>query len=629
VAGILSEMKLDVPSVATGLLHDTIEDTLATYDEIGQIFGKEIADLVDGVTKLGKVKFASKEARQAENFRKMLMAMAKDIRVILVKLADRLHNMRTLEHLPPEKQAKISQETLDIYAPLANRLGIHWLKSDLEDLSFKYTRPEEYGKLAGAVAKRRKEREKYIEEVKREIALKLNKHGFENFKVYGRAKHLYSIHKKLEARGVELDQVYDLLAFRVITGSIRECYEVLGIIHSIWKPIMGRFKDFIAMPKANLYQSLHTTVIGPRGERVEIQIRTDEMHHVAEHGVAAHWRYKEKGAQVDPRDEQKFGWVRKMMDVHKEIDDPNEFLDTVKLDLFSDEVYVFTPQGDVKAFPHGATPVDFAYAIHTEVGHHCVGAKVNGRIVPLKYKLRSGDTVDIITNPDRKPSKDWLNFVVSSRARVKIRTFVKQQERQRGIEFGRDVLQRELKKFGASIPKLTKSGEIQKVAKAVGHSTVDNLLVGIAYGKTDITDVVKRLVGKDKYDEVRNNKGDGETEGGAFERLLKRVTKNFQKSPIRISDVEDILVTFGKCCNPLPGDPVIGFITRGRGLTVHTQDCSRVLASDPERRLEVQWDNKLKATRRAKIRVVCEDTGREHFPGADLHHWRQARHQHV
>ncbi len=612
VAAILADMRLDVASVCTGLLHDAIEDTLATYEEVEAIFGKEIADLVDGVTKLSKMQFATKEERAAENFRKMLLAMARDIRVILVKLADRLHNMRTLEHLAPEKQRKVAQETLDIYAPIANRLGIHWIKAELEDLCLKYLKPEAYEMLVKAVAKRKKEREGYIDEVKQVLTKKVAEYGTK-CEVYGRPKHFYSIWKKMETRDVEFDQIYDLIAFRVIVDNVKECYEVLGVIHSMWKPVLGRFKDFIAMPKANMYQSLHTTVIGPKGERVEIQIRTREMHQIAEYGVAAHWRYKERGAVIDPKDEQKFGWIRQLLEWQRDVKDPSEFLDTVKLDLFNDEVYVFTPKGDVRAFPHGATPVDFAYAIHTDVGNHCVGAKVNGRIVPLKYKLRSGDTIEVITSPDRSPSKDWLNFVVTSRAKVKIRTFVKQQQRQRGVEFGREVLERELKKFGLNVSKLTKEGALQKVSKENGIQNVEDLFVAVSYGKLDLTELVRALVPKEKYDEVRmKSQPEDKQPENAFERLLNKVTsavsgKGASKSPIKISDVEDILVTFGRCCNPIPGDNVIGFITRGRGLTVHAADCARVLASDPERKIEVQWDKHAKSSSRARIKVVCVD----------------------
>ncbi|HVO30577.1 MAG TPA: bifunctional (p)ppGpp synthetase/guanosine-3',5'-bis(diphosphate) 3'-pyrophosphohydrolase [bacterium] len=618
VAAILADMRLDVPSVCTGLLHDAIEDTLATYEEIEQIFGKEVAELVEGVTKISKMHFSTKEERQAENFRKMLMAMARDIRVILVKLGDRLHNMRTLEHLSPEKQKRVAQETLDIYAPLANRLGISWMKSELEDLSLKYLKPEAYEMLVKSVAKRKKERESYIDEVKTILSKKIVEYGIK-CEVSGRPKHFYSIWKKMESRDIEFDQIYDLIAFRVLTDNVKECYEVLGIIHSMWKPVLGRFKDFIAMPKANMYQSLHTTVIGPKGERVEIQIRTREMHQIAEYGVAAHWRYKEKNAVIDPKDEQKFGWIRQLLEWQRDVKDPSEFLDTVKLDLFSDEVYVFTPKGDVRAFPHGSTPVDFAYSVHTDVGNHCVGAKVNGRIVPLKYKLRSGDTIEIITAPDRQPSKDWLNFVATSRAKVKIRTFVKQQQRSRGIEFGKDVLERELKRFGVNLNKAVKEGTLQEAGKEHGCQTLDDLYVQISYGKVDLTEIIKKVVPEAKYEEIRaksapENGGEPKQENaGAFERLLSRVSsavgvgKGAQKSPIKISDVEDILVTFGKCCAPIPGDPVIGFITRGRGLTVHAADCARVLASDPERKIEVQWDKTAKTAPRARLKVVCVD----------------------
>lgn len=595
VAGILAKLKLDVITISAGLLHDTIEDTLTTYDELQKYFGEEIAMLVDGVTKIGKMSFHSRHEEQAENFRKMILAMAKDIRVILIKLADRLHNMRTLEFMDKEKQELIAQETLDIYAPLAHRVGIFSIKGELEDLSLRFLKPDVYYDLAKKVMEKKKEREKFIEEAKKIISLKLEEYGIKA-EITGRPKHFYSIYQKMATQNLDFDQVYDLLALRIIVNTVRECYEVLGIIHSLWKPIPGRIKDYIAIPKANMYQSLHTTVVGPYGKRLEIQIRTEDMHRVAEYGIAAHWKYKE-GKVTDSRDEARFTWLRQLLEWQRELKDPAQFMETLKVDLFPEEVFVFTPKGDVKALPRGSTPIDFAYAIHTELGHHCQGAKVNGRIVPLKYELKSGDMVEIIASPTVKPSKDWLKIVKTSRAKTRIRQFINQEERERGRELGKGLLEKELRRYGSSISKFQKE-DLDRVVKEFSFKSFDDLIIYIGYGKISAHQVAKRLVPPEKLKEVLKQE-DFIKKGGRIHAA--------EVCPIKIRDIDDVLVRFAKCCSPLPGDSIVGFITRGRGVTVHNAYCSRVLESDPERRVEVEWDEKLKMIRSVKVKVVCMD----------------------
>ncbi|MCM2356537.1 MAG: bifunctional (p)ppGpp synthetase/guanosine-3',5'-bis(diphosphate) 3'-pyrophosphohydrolase [Geobacteraceae bacterium] len=598
VAGILAELRLDVATVVTGLLHDTVEDTLATHEELEQIFGTEVANLVDGVTKIGKIHFKTKEESQAENFRKMLLAMSHDIRVILVKLADRLHNMRTLQYQPEPKQRSIAKETLDIYAPIANRLGISWIKSELEDLSFRYLDSQLYYDLASKVTKKKKEREADVAEVRKIIAQKLTEHDIRG-EVSGRSKHLYSIYRKMESRSVDIDQIYDLIAIRVMVEDIRACYEVLGIIHSTWKPIPGRFKDYIAMPKGNMYQSLHTTVIGPFGERMEVQIRTGEMHRVAEAGIAAHWKYKE-GKGYDEKDVKRFAWLRQLLEWQKELQDSKEFMDTVKVELFPEEVYVFTPKGDVKAFPKGSTPIDFAYSVHSDVGHRCVGAKVNGKLVPLKHELRTGDIVEVITSPHHTPSKDWLKIVRSSRARNRIRAWIKTEERIRSISLGREIADKEFRRYSLNYGKLQKSGEMRRVAVEFGFVGEDDLMAAVGYGKLSCNQIIGKLVPAEKLEERQERK---ET------RVGKVIEKLIRKSPsaIQINGVDDVLVRFGKCCNPVPGDDIVGFITRGRGVTVHTADCALALESDPERRIEIAWNTTRKSALPVNIRVHCHD----------------------
>ncbi|CAG0956688.1 bifunctional (p)ppGpp synthetase/guanosine-3',5'-bis(diphosphate) 3'-pyrophosphohydrolase [Geobacter sp.] len=598
VAGLLADLRLDVPTVVTGLLHDTIEDTLTTREELEGMFGAEVANLVEGVTKISKIHFKTKEESQAENFRKMLLAMANDIRVILVKLADRLHNMRTLQYQPEPKQRSIARETLDIYAPIANRLGISWIKSELEDLSFRYLEPQVYYDLASKVTKKKKERESYVDEVRKIIVDKLVEHEIKG-DVFGRSKHLYSIWRKMQSRSVDIDQIYDLIAIRIMVNDIRECYEVLGIIHSTWKPIPGRFKDYIAMPKGNMYQSLHTTVIGPHGERMEVQIRTSEMHRVAEAGIAAHWKYKE-GKGYDEKEVKRFAWLRQLLEWQQELEDSHEFMSTVKVELFPEEVYVFTPNGDVKSFPKGSTPIDFAYTIHTDLGHRCVGAKVNGKLVPLKYELKNGDIVEVITSPHHTPSKDWLKIVKSSRARNKIRAWIKTEERVRSISLGKEIMEKEFRRFSLNLNKLQKSGELKRVATEFGYVGDDDLMAAVGYGKLSCNQVLGKLIPEEKLAERQDLKES--RIGKALGKLTGKST-----SAIQIGGVEDVLVRFGKCCNPVPGDDIVGFITRGRGVTVHTVDCPIALENDPERRIAVDWNRERKAALPVKIRVSCHD----------------------
>lgn len=623
VAGLLAELKLDEASIVTGLLHDTIEDTLATAEELTELFGPEVAQLVDGVTKLSKFSASatlSQEEKQAENFRKMIIAMAQDIRVILVKLADRTHNMRTLDHMSEEKQRRIAQETLDIYAPLANRLGISWIKTELEDLSFRYVKPQDFFALQDKLNKRKKEREKYIEDVSALIQTKLEERGLKG-DVSGRFKHVYSIYKKMKSQGIEFEQIHDIIAFRIIMPSVPSCYEALGLVHQLWKPVPGRFKDFIAIPKPNMYQSLHTTVVGPLGERIEVQIRTPDMHKVAEEGIAAHWAYKEGKALAVSKDDEKFAWLRQLMEWQQDLKDPKEFLETVKVDLFTDEVFVFTPKGDVRSLPRGATPVDFAYAIHSDVGGRCVGAKVNGKIVPLRYKLKNGDTVEVLTSPQAHPSKDWLTFVKTSRAQQRIRGFIKQQQREKSLQLGRELLERELKRYQLNFNRLLKNGELKKVCDELGYRVEDDLLVALGYGKVVPNQVIVRVVPPEKLAPAGEGKGSQAAESQASTSSsssmlpgLSRVTDFAKKlvgkqnsSGVQIGGVDDVLVRFGRCCNPVPGDPIAGFITRGRGVTVHTVGCDKALATDPERRVDVSWDVRGDFKRPVTLRVLTAD----------------------
>ncbi|HSM94089.1 MAG TPA: bifunctional (p)ppGpp synthetase/guanosine-3',5'-bis(diphosphate) 3'-pyrophosphohydrolase [Anaeromyxobacteraceae bacterium] len=608
VAGLLADMRLDEASIVTGLLHDTIEDTLATKEEIAELFGGEIADLVDGVTKLSQFSPANtQEDKQAENFRKMVVAMSKDIRVLLVKLADRIHNMRTLDHMKAEKQERIARETMDIYAPLANRLGIGWLKSELEDLSFKYLDPGEYQALTTRIQSRVKERERFIQEVIDLIRARLDEAGI-SADIYGRIKHVYSLAKKMKEQELGFDQVQDLIAFRILVDDVAQCYESLGLVHALWKPVPGKFKDYVAIPKPNGYQSLHTTVIGPHGERIEVQIRTREMHAVAEKGVAAHWAYKERGRgeqkakELSPQDAKQFGWLRRLVEWQRELSDPREFLETVKVDLFSEETFVFTPKGDLRSLPRGSTPIDFAYQVHSEIGDRCVGAKVNGKLVPLRYQLKNGDTVEIMTSPHSHPSKDWLSFVKTSRAQARIRTYLRQAEHRRSLEIGREIAEKELRRFGLTYNKLEKHGEIEKAAKALGYRIGDDLVAALGFGKVATSQLLQQLVPPERLAEPPPEPAPASGLSALFRKVAGRSADG-----VRISGIEDVLVRFGRCCNPVPGDPIVGFITRGRGVTVHTASCDKVMGLDRERRVDVSWDARPDVRRPASLKVVTDD----------------------
>jgi GTP pyrophosphokinase len=603
VAGIITELRLDIASVCAGLLHDVVEDTLATISDIEREFGQEVAFLVDGVTKLSKINFASKEDRQAENFRKMLVAMARDIRVLVVKLCDRLDNMRTLEHMKPEAQDRIARETMEIYAPLANRLGIARFKSELEDLSFRYMEPDAYADLMKKIATTQREQDKYINEVCKTLSAKLAEQGFAA-DVKGRAKHYYSIWRKMQAQQCDYDQVYDVIAFRVIVESVADCYASLGVIHSQWTPVPGRFKDYVALPKPNMYQSLHTTVIGPGRERIEIQIRTHDMNRVAEQGIAAHWKYKENNSGgLDPKDAARFGWLRQLMEFQKDLKDPAEFLESVKVDLFQDEVYVFTPKGDVRVFPRNSTPIDFAYAIHSEVGEHCSGARVNGAIVPLRYKLRNGDVVEVMTNPNQQPSKDWLDFAVTGRARSKIRAFLRAEQRDKSLKLGRELLEKEMHSRGMSLNRLMKNeSEMRKVMENFRVSSADELFVGVGYGKINARAVADFFAPPSSEGE-RLTPPPPAIKEGRIESLVRKVTGR-DNHGIRLNGIDDVLVRYTKCCNPLPGDEIVGFITRGRGITVHRRNCPKAFDTDPERRVEISWDTRAKINRPVQIRVM-------------------------
>jgi len=591
VANLLVDFKMDVTTVTAGLLHDVLEDTTATKADLEREFGKEIAELVDGVTKIGKLAFSSREERQAENFRKMLVAMARDLRVLMIKLADRLHNMRTLHYLTADRARKIGQETLDIYAPLAHRLGMANVKAELEDLALRSLHPDAYVDLQRRVAKRRLEREADINHVIAILERKLSEVGIES-QIRGRPKHFYSIWKKMHEQGKEFDEIYDLTAVRVITNSVRDCYGALGVLHSLWKPVPGRFKDFIAMPKVNMYQSLHTTVIGPKGDPVEIQIRTWEMHKIAEDGIAAHWLYKEKRAGKDRLDDSLL-WLRQLMETQQDMKDPREFMDTVRVDLFPDEVYVFTPKGDVKSLPEGATPIDFAYAVHTKVGEHCVGAKVNGKLVPLRYTLRQGDIVEVITSPNQHPSRDWLKIVKSTRARSKINQWLKVEERARSLALGRELFEREARKYRLNPSALLGGDAVKQAVADAGFPGLDDLLASIGYGKTSVHQVLGRLAPAPLPD------------AGA-EARPKAGARPRTESGVKIRGVDDLLVRFAKCCSPVPGDQIVGFITRGRGLTVHTRDCLTVAKSvlDRERLINVDWDGEEPGTATRPVRIA-------------------------
>jgi GTP pyrophosphokinase len=591
VASLLAEMRLDPVAIAAGLLHDVVEDTLTTIEKIEEHFGPEVAHVVEGVTKISAIPFSSSEERQAENFRKMLLAMVDDIRVILVKLADRLHNMRTLSHMPEDRQIRTAQETLDIYAPIANRLGMSKIKNELEELSFKYLDKVGYQSLTAKVESKRKAAEIEIEDLKRTITAKLSEAQVPVKEIDGRLKRLYSINQKLKRQRIELDQVYDFVALRIITDSVKDCYAALGIIHQTWSPVPGRIKDFIAMPRPNGYQSLHTSVISERGVPFEVQIRTEEMHRHAEEGIAAHWKYKE-GRIGDHRDERHFQWLRQLIEVQQEVRDPHEFIQNLKVDLYPEEVYIFTPKGQVKALPRGATAIDFAYAIHTDIGHQCVGARVNGKMVALRTRLRNGDIVEIVTSSGHKPSRDWLNFVVTARARNKIKHYVQGEERTRSVDLGRRLLEKEARRFDVNPSTLFESEAFKKLSADYGAG--DEIFADIGYGKVAPRKLLAKLVPQDQLKE----KAPESTVASVMRRVLGTGVPTGDDK-IKVRGIDDLMVVRARCCSPIRGESIVGYITRGKGVSVHSAACSNVanLLYDPERRIDVEWDNAADASR--------------------------------
>jgi GTP diphosphokinase / guanosine-3',5'-bis(diphosphate) 3'-diphosphatase len=601
VALVLAEMKMDPVAIAAGLLHDSVEDTSVTIVDIRKEFGEQVAHIVEGVTKISQIDFATREEQQAENLRKMMLAMVDDIRVILIKLADRLHNMRTLEHLPPERQRSIAKETLEIYGPIAHRLGMGKIRGELEDLGFRYDDPVTYEQLREALEARRKEGETFLTHVDQLLRDKLKEAGI-TARLESRIKRLFSIHKKLVRQRISVDQVYDLCALRVITQSVQDCYAVLGIVHNVWRPVPGRIKDFIAMPRPNFYQSLHTSVITEDGTPFEIQIRTEEMHRVAEEGIAAHWKYKD--GPVSAQDEQRLAWLRQVVEWQRDVSDPTEFLSTLKIDLYPEEVYTFTPKGKVVVLPRESTPVDFAYTIHTEVGHSCVGAKVNGRMVPLRHKLHSGDIVEIMTQAGHKPSRDWLSLVKSSRARNKIKHWLNVHQRERAIEIGRKLIEKEARKYRVTLKDI-KEEDLRRAASDYGLGRADDLMAGIGYGKYSARQVLGRL-------SPNVNEPSAEAappaESGGFTSVMRRVFGG-DHNAIRVKGSEDLLVYRARCCNPIRGESIVGYVTRGKGVAVHSVNCPNVVMYEPERRIDVEWarNEDKPSSYPVKLTVFCDD----------------------
>ncbi len=599
VADTLADMGFDEPTVAAGLLHDTVEDTKATIEEIDENFGEEVADIVDGVTKISMIPFENKEEAQAENIRKMILAMSHDMRVLMVKLADRLHNMSTLDFQKAHKQKRIAQETMDIYAPLANRLGLYLLKRNLEDLSFKYLRPDVFNQIDHWLDKHQVVEKHIIDKVVGLIQDLLASNQIQG-QVYGRIKHKYSIYKKMQSQSLTLDEMHDIMAFRVLVKDIKDCYAVLGLVHSQWRPVHGRFKDYISMPKANGYQSLHTTVIGPEGERIEIQIRTEDMHRQAEHGVAAHWLYKEKG-RVNSKDLEQFSWLREIFERQGDETDSREFMHALKMDLFKDEVYVYTPAGDVKELPEGATPLDFAFLIHTKVGQHCAGAKVNGRLMPLSTELKNGDIVEIVTDPARNPNRDWLKLVKTAKARSRIHRYLRTEERARAVTLGRDMLEKEGRKASLNVAKALKEGHLALVAQEMNFESVDDLIAAVGYAHLTPRKILNRL-----YAVLHPN------EAAPVAPATPSVKESRQEAVrktegVGISGVDGVLMRFAKCCNPVPGDPIIGYISRGMGVSVHCADCPNVANMEPERLISVHWDGAEEKPYEAGIFIIAKN----------------------
>jgi GTP pyrophosphokinase len=599
VADILADLRLDPVSVVVGLLHDVLEDTLTTPPTLEALFGREIASLVDSLSKISRIHFSSREEQQAESFRKMMLAMTGDIRVILVKLADRLHNMRTLDFLDPPQRQRIALETLEIYAPIANRLGIGKIRAELEDLALRHLDPQGYQTLLERLEKRRKVSEEFIRSIRDTIRARLEEAGLQA-EIQGRVKHLYSIYSKMKRQGIDVDQVYDYVAFRVVAPTVRDCYSALGVIHSQWRPVPGRFKDFIAMPKPNMYQSLHTSVITDKGQPFEVQIRTADMHRTAQEGIAAHWKYKE-GRAASERDEHSVQWLRQILEWQQEHRDPREFLKLVKVDLYPEEVYAFTPKGDVKSLPRGATPVDFAYAIHTEVGNRCVGARINGKLVPLRTPLQNGDIVEILTAPGQRPKRDWLNVAVTSRARSKIRHFLSVFERQQSVDLGRSLLEKEARKHRLKMAQVLESPSLGDFLTATGHGSVEDLLAAVGYGKVTAGQVLSRVVPSQEMEKPRESRL-----GGAVRRALGLGGRGFA---VRVKGIDEVMVYRARCCNPIRGEAIVGYITRGKGVSVHAERCSNVerLLMNPERRIEVSWDRAGGDLYEVQVRVDSED----------------------
>lgn len=599
VADTLAEMGFDEPTVAAGLLHDTVEDTKATIEEIDENFGEEVADIVDGVTKISMIPFENKEEAQAENIRKMILAMSHDMRVLMVKLADRQHNMSTLDFQKAHKQKRIAQETMDIYAPLANRLGLYMLKRNLEDLSFKYLRPDVFNQIDHWLDKHQVVEKHIIDKVVGLIQDLLASNHIQG-QVYGRIKHKYSIYKKMQSQSLTLDEMHDIMAFRVLVKDIKDCYAVLGLVHSQWRPVHGRFKDYISMPKANGYQSLHTTVIGPEGERIEIQIRTEDMHRQAEHGVAAHWLYKEKG-RVNSKDLEQFSWLREIFERQGDETDSREFMHALKMDLFKDEVYVYTPAGDVKELPEGATPLDFAFLIHTKVGQHCAGAKVNGRLMPLSTELKNGDIVEIVTDPARNPNRDWLKLVKTAKARSRIQRYLRTEERAHAVALGRDMLEKEGRKVSLNVGKALKEGHLALVAQEMNFESVDDLIAAVGYAHLTPRKILNRL-----YAVLHPNEAAPAAPAAPSVKESKEEAVR-KTEGVGISGVDGVLMRFAKCCNPVPGDPIIGYISRGMGVSVHRADCPNVANMEPERLISVHWDGAEEKPYEAGIFIIARN----------------------
>ena len=599
VADTLADMGFDEPTVAAGLLHDTVEDTKATIEEIDENFGEEVADIVDGVTKISMIPFENKEEAQAENIRKMILAMSHDMRVLMVKLADRLHNMSTLDFQKAHKQKRIAQETMDIYAPLANRLGLYLLKRNLEDLSFKYLRPDVFNQIDHWLDKHQVVEKHIINKVVGLIQDLLASNQIQG-QVYGRIKHKYSIYKKMQSQSLTLDEMHDIMAFRVLVKDIKDCYAVLGLVHSQWRPVHGRFKDYISMPKANGYQSLHTTVIGPEGERIEIQIRTEDMHRQAEHGVAAHWLYKEKG-RVNSKDLEQFSWLREIFERQGDETDSREFMHALKMDLFKDEVYVYTPAGDVKELPEGATPLDFAFLIHTKVGQHCAGAKVNGRLMPLSTELKNGDIVEIVTDPARNPNRDWLKLVKTAKARSRIQRYLRTEERARAVTLGRDMLEKEGRKASLNVAKALKEGHLALVAQEMNFESVDDLIAAVGYAHLTPRKILNRLYAVLHPNEAAPTAPATPSVKESREEAVRKT------EGVGISGVDGVLMRFAKCCNPVPGDPIIGYISRGMGVSVHCADCPNVANMEPERLISVHWDGAEEKPYEAGIFIIAKN----------------------